>query len=88
MKAREEARGPYPTGAVWADPDVEHAAELMVQVATAAPHALAGRIEAARRRVAELYSPEAAGARLCRELERIEVVREERPEMVTRAGIA
>lgn len=89
MTALEEARGPYPVGAVWADPDAEHAAELMLQVATSAPSALAGRIEAARLRITELYSPEAAGARLRRELERIERRRrEDRREVVTRAGIA
>lgn len=77
MKALEEPRGPYPVGAVWAEPDAEHAAELMLQVATAAPQAVAGRTEAARRRVAELYSPEAAGARLRRELERIEKLRDQ-----------
>jgi glycosyltransferase involved in cell wall biosynthesis len=92
MTALEEARGPYPAGAVWAEPDAEHAAELMLQVATAAPSSLAGRIEAARRRITELYSPEAAGARLRRQLERIERERrgheEDRREVVTRAGIA
>jgi glycosyltransferase involved in cell wall biosynthesis len=91
MTALEEPRGPYPAGAVWADPDVEHAAELMVEVATAAPQTRTARIEAARRRVTELYAPEAAGARLRRELERIERLREgrdSRREVVTRAGIA
>ncbi len=47
----------------------------MLQAATATPQAVAGRVEAARRRVTELYSPEAAGARLRRELERIEKLR-------------
>jgi glycosyltransferase involved in cell wall biosynthesis len=70
MTALEEARGPYPAGAVWAEPDAEHAAELMLQVATE-PEASARRIEAARRRVAEIYAPEAAGARLRQEIERI-----------------
>jgi glycosyltransferase involved in cell wall biosynthesis len=90
MKALEEPLGPYPVGAVWADPDADHAAELMLQVATAPPQALAGRVDAARRRITELYAPEAAGARLRQELERIESLR--RPsdarEVVTRAGIA
>jgi glycosyltransferase involved in cell wall biosynthesis len=75
MQVLEEARGPYPAGAVWAEPDPEHAAELMLEVAVASPQARAGRIEAARRRIAEIYSPEAAGARLRRELERIEHLR-------------
>ncbi|HYU32894.1 MAG TPA: glycosyltransferase [Thermoanaerobaculia bacterium] len=77
IRALEEARGPYPVGAVWAEPDAEHAAELMLQVATAAPQAIAGRIEAARHRVHEIYSPEAAGARLQRELERIHKLRDQ-----------
>lgn len=76
MTALEEAQGPYPVGAVWADPDAGHAAELMVQIA-AAPEAAAGRIEAARRRVAEIYAPEAAGARLQRELGRLAQLRDE-----------
>lgn len=90
MKALEEPLGPYPVGAVWADPDIEHAAELMVQVATAAPQATAVRTEAARRRVTELYSPEAAGARLRREMERIERLQsagqDDPRAVVTRAG--
>jgi glycosyltransferase involved in cell wall biosynthesis len=74
----EMSRGPYPAGAVWAQPDVDHAAELMLEVANAAPRATAGRIEAARRRVVEIYAPAAAGARLRRELKRIERLRNPR----------
>lgn len=70
MTALEEARGPYPAGAVWADPDPEHAAELMLRVATS-PEAVAAKVEAARRKVAGIYSPEVAAERLRRELERI-----------------
>jgi glycosyltransferase involved in cell wall biosynthesis len=62
--------GPYPAGAVWADPDVDHAAALMRALADA-PESAAARIEAARRRVTELYSPAAAGERLRQELARI-----------------
>ena len=65
-----EAHGPYPPGAVWAEPDVEHAAELMARVA-ADREGRARRIEAARRRVDEMYSPAAAGERIRRELDRI-----------------
>ncbi len=68
--ALESPQGPYPAGAVWAEPDVEHAAELMRALADA-PDSAAPRLAAARRRVQELYSPEAAGARLAGELERI-----------------
>jgi glycosyltransferase involved in cell wall biosynthesis len=76
MVALEEAQGPYPVGAVWADPDPDHAAELMLQIA-AAPEAAAGKIEAARRRIAEIYSPGVAGARLQRELGRLAQLRDE-----------
>lgn len=71
MTALESAQGPYPAGAVWAEPDVEHAAELMLELANAEPGSTAGRIEAARRRVSEIYAPAAAGARMRRELDRI-----------------
>jgi glycosyltransferase involved in cell wall biosynthesis len=66
----ERAHGPYPAGAVWAEPDVDHAAALMRALADA-PESAAPRVEAARRRVWELYAPEAAGERLRRELGRI-----------------
>ncbi len=62
--------GPYPAGAVWAEPDVEHAAELMTLLAND-PSAAAGRVAAARERVQGLYSPAAAGRRLRAELERV-----------------
>ncbi|HEY0553603.1 MAG TPA: glycosyltransferase [Thermoanaerobaculia bacterium] len=68
--ALESPQGPYPAGAVWAEPDVEHAAELMRALADA-PDSAAPRLAAARRRVQELYSPQAAGARLAGELARI-----------------
>lgn len=70
MAVLEESRGPYPAGAVWADPDPDHAAELMLEVATS-PEATAVKVEAARRRVAEIYAPPAAAERLRLELERI-----------------
>jgi glycosyltransferase involved in cell wall biosynthesis len=70
LTALEKPAGPYPVGAVWAEPDVAHAASLMRALANA-PESAAARVEAARRRVHELYSPEAAGERLRRELARI-----------------
>lgn len=66
----ETSHGPYPAGAVWAEPDVEHAAALMLALVND-PQSAAPRIEAARRRVHALYAPEAAGERLRRELARI-----------------
>jgi len=65
-----EPHGPYPAGAVWAEPDVEHAAELMLRVA-ADRDGRSRKVEAARRRVDELYAPAAAGERIRRELDRI-----------------
>ncbi|MFL6263451.1 MAG: glycosyltransferase [Thermoanaerobaculia bacterium] len=70
LTALEKPEGPYPAGAVWAEPDVEHAAALLRALANA-PESAAPRIEAARRRVHEIYAPEAAGERLRRELARI-----------------
>jgi hypothetical protein len=64
------AHGPYPAGAVWAEPDVRHAAEMMARV-VADPEARARKVEAAQRRVQELYAPAAAGERIRREIERI-----------------
>jgi glycosyltransferase involved in cell wall biosynthesis len=75
LTALEEARGPYPAGAVWADPDAEHAAALMVEVANAPAPELARRTAAARARVQSLYGPAAAAERLRREVERIEGAR-------------
>jgi glycosyltransferase involved in cell wall biosynthesis len=65
-----QAHGPYPAGAVWAEPDLGHAAEMMVRV-VAEPEGRTRKIEAARRRVHEIYAPSAAGERIRRELDRI-----------------
>ncbi len=70
MTALQRPVGPYPAGSVWAEPDVDHAAALMLALAEA-PEAAAPKVAAARRRVTELYAPEAAAGRLRRELERI-----------------
>ncbi len=70
LTALAKAEGPYPAGAVWAEPDVAHAAALMRALANA-PESAAPRIAAALRRVHEIYAPEAAGERLRRELARI-----------------
>ncbi len=68
--ALAEPAGPYPRGAVWAEPDVEHAATCLLEVASD-PAAAAERAEAGRRRVRELYAPAAAAARFRAELARI-----------------
>jgi glycosyltransferase involved in cell wall biosynthesis len=70
LVALTEPHGPYPPGAVWAEPDVDHACELMLEVADGQA-GQSPRLRAARQRVAELYSPAAAGVRLRCELARI-----------------
>ncbi|HEX2163791.1 MAG TPA: glycosyltransferase, partial [Thermoanaerobaculia bacterium] len=70
LVALDRDYGPYPAGATWAEPDVAHAAALLARVAEA-PEEASERAAVAGRRVRELYSPEAAGARFLRELERI-----------------
>lgn len=70
----EKPQGPYPAGAVWAEPDVEHAASVMRSLAEA-PESALPKVEAARRRVQDLYAPEAAGRRLRCELARLREAR-------------
>lgn len=77
MTALQRPRGPYPEGAAWAEPDVEHAASLMLALAEA-PETAAPKIAAARRRVTELYAPAAAARRFRCELDRIRRSREAR----------
>ncbi|HEX4963672.1 MAG TPA: glycosyltransferase [Thermoanaerobaculia bacterium] len=77
LRVLERPQGPYPAGAVWAEPDVEHAAALMAALAEA-PESAASRVAAARSRVEDLYSPEAASRRFRGELARIRELREER----------
>jgi glycosyltransferase involved in cell wall biosynthesis len=66
----EEGSAIYPAGARWAEPDVEHAAELMRQV-----HADRDAARAMGRRgrdhVAALLSPDAVGATLRRRVEEV-----------------
>jgi hypothetical protein len=54
---------PYPRGSVWADPDVEHAAELMRAVYDDPDRARALG-ERARAEVMAYLSPQAVGARI------------------------
>jgi glycosyltransferase involved in cell wall biosynthesis len=70
LTALASPQGPYPAGAVWAEPDLEHAAALMLALAKD-PQCAAPKVEAARRKVYSLYAPEAAGERFRRELARI-----------------
>jgi 2-polyprenyl-3-methyl-5-hydroxy-6-metoxy-1,4-benzoquinol methylase/glycosyltransferase involved in cell wall biosynthesis len=66
----EQAHGPYDAGSVWAEPDLDHAAELMARVERERDEAA----ERARRAVADarrLMSAAAAGARLRARLDEI-----------------
>ncbi|MEE8586202.1 MAG: glycosyltransferase, partial [Acidobacteriota bacterium] len=69
LRPLRQSYGPYPEGAVWADPDPEQAAERMEEVMTSPDRQ--ERLERARQRVIGLYSPRAAGEGLERELHRI-----------------
>lgn len=68
---------PYPPDALWADPDPEHAAELMRRVVDAPAEARA-RAERGRERIRTHYGPEAAGARMRARLEALRAQRRER----------
>jgi glycosyltransferase involved in cell wall biosynthesis len=87
LVALERAHGPYPPGAVWAEPDVEHAAEQLLRLVHDA-EARRQRAALAQRRVVDLYAPEAAGGRLHRELERILAQRGGAPLAVSRPHAA
>lgn len=54
---------PYPPGAIWGEPDLDHAAALLRQV-VANPHDARNRAERGRQLVRRELSPEAVGARL------------------------
>ncbi len=66
----ERDYSPYPAGAVWAEPDLDHAADQMLRVLND-PDEAATRGAAGRTRVEELYGVEAAAARFKAEIERV-----------------
>lgn len=66
----EENVGPYRAGGTWADPSIEHAAELMRWVFEH-PEEAAARGEAARRDIASCYSEEAVAGVIGQRLEAI-----------------
>lgn len=70
LETLREPHGPYPAGAVWAEPDVAAATRSMLDVASRSP-AVAARTAAARKRVTELYGIEVAAPRLERALHEI-----------------
>lgn len=70
MTMLREARGPYPAGSVWAEPDVEHAAAQMRRVVEDREEARR-RTERGRERVARLYGLRPAMSRFRNELKRV-----------------
>lgn len=66
----ERDHSPYPAGAVWAEPDLDDAAEQMLRVLED-PDEAAARGAAGKARVEALYGVEAAAARFAAEIERI-----------------
>jgi glycosyltransferase involved in cell wall biosynthesis len=60
----------YPERGVWAEPDLDHAAELMRRVWTQ-PEEAARKVERARADIERLYAPEVAGAIARGRLERL-----------------
>src|SRR6185295_4819017 len=66
----ERDYSPYPVGAVWAEPNVEHAAERMLAILEH-PDEAAERAERGRRRVEELYGLASAAQRFTAEVERV-----------------
>lgn len=66
----ERSFGPYSKGQIWADPDIDHAAEQMRRLA--GDRALCTRLGlAARRTIEERYAPAVIGARYRQRLEAI-----------------
>lgn len=66
----DRARGPYPAGTRWADPDEAHAAETLRRVVSERSDAL--RLgQAAKRRMESVYGLEPAGRRLAEQVDRL-----------------
>ena len=61
---------PYPAGAIWAEPDVDHAAEMMLRIAEDAAE-VEKRAARGLARVTSLYGIDAAAERFAAELNRI-----------------
>jgi glycosyltransferase involved in cell wall biosynthesis len=66
----DRARGPYPAGTRWAEPDEAHAAETLRRVVSDRSDS-ARRGQAAKRRMESLYGLEAAGRRLAEHADRL-----------------
>lgn len=66
----EKDLGPYPTGAVWAEPDLDHATAQM-RLVLQQPLEATRRAAVGRRRVDALYSVDAAARRYAQEFDRL-----------------
>ncbi len=66
----DSGAGPYPAGAIWAEPSVEHLQELLREVVVN-PTATARKAQKARARILEAYSVEAVGGIMARRLQEI-----------------
>lgn len=66
----EKDEGPYPAGSEWADPDVEHAAELLKELVND-PEGREKLAKRARRDLEERYSLEAVGKNLARRVDEV-----------------
>jgi glycosyltransferase involved in cell wall biosynthesis len=66
----DRARGPYPAGTRWAEPDEAHAAEALRRVVSDRSEALR-RGQAAKRRMESAYGLEPAGRRLAEQADRL-----------------
>jgi len=70
MIALDRSHGPYARGQIWADPDIDHAAEQMRRIASD-PGLQARLGRAARLRIEERFSPTLIGDRYRRRLEAV-----------------
>jgi glycosyltransferase involved in cell wall biosynthesis len=70
LRRLNSSHGPYPAGAVWAEPDLDDAVASMQRL-LADPAAATARAAAGRLRVEEIYGVEAAARRFESELQRV-----------------
>lgn len=83
----QEDCSPYPLGATWAEPSVEHAVRTMKDVVES-PVKAAERVAAGKARVEEIYGLEAACQRFSRELDRVFRGHQNPPQTSTEAKLA
>jgi hypothetical protein len=78
----EDDVGSYPAGSIWAEPDLDEAAELMRRV-VAQPHEARERGERGRRTIEERHSLRATAAFLAERLQSVEALATERSDVKT-----